>query len=168
LTAFILSKWIGLKMLSFKNVGIREFQTQNVLTTPQSITPIGIKTPAMFGDNGDGILAMYTTIQEVVQDNFRNLLLTNHGERLVHYNLGANLRPLVAEFASKTDFDGEAMIRINTAVAKWMPFISLVGFDSRPEFIDNQFTGKIVILVIYSVPQLGIIEKALELLLFVI
>lgn len=155
-------------LLSFKNVGIREFQPQNVLTTPQSATPIGIKTPAMLGDNGEGILAMYTNIQDVVHDNFRNLLLTNHGERLIQFDLGANLRPLVAEFSSKDDFDGEAMIRINTAVAKWMPFITLIGFDSRPEFIDTRFTGRIVILVVYSVPQLGITEKALELLLFVI
>lgn len=153
---------------SFKNVGIREFQPQNILATPQSITPIGIKTPATLGDNGEGLLGMHMNIQDVVHDNFRNLLLTNHGERLVHYDLGANLRPLVADFSSKEDFDGEAMIRINSAVAKWLPFMTLVGFDSRPEFIDNRFTGKIVILVVYSVPQLGINEKALELLLFVI
>lgn len=153
---------------SFKNVGIREFQTQNILATPQSVTPIGIKTPATLGDNGDGILAMHTNIQEVVHDNLRNLLLTNHGERLVHYDLGANLRPLVADFSSKEDFDGEAMIRINTTVAKWMPFITLIGFDSRPEFIDNRFTGKIVVLVVYSIPQLGVNERALEVLLFVI
>lgn len=111
---------------------------------------------------------MYTDIKDVVHDNLRNLILTNHGERLIHYDLGANLRPLVAEFSSKDDFDGEAMIRINTAVSKWAPYISLVGFDSRPEFIDNRFTGRIVILLVYSVPQLGIIEKALEVLLFVI
>lgn len=153
---------------SFKNVGIREFQTQNVLATPQSVTAIGIKTPATLGDNGDGILAMYTNIQDVVHDNLRNLLLTNHGERLVHYDLGANLRPLVADFSSKEDFDGEAMIRINTTVTKWMPFITLVGFDSRPEFIDNRFTGKIVVLLVYSIPQLGVNERALEVLLFVI
>lgn len=153
---------------SFKNVGIREFQTQNVLTTPASVLPIGIKTPVAFGDNGEGIFSMHTNIQDVVHDNLRNLLLTNHGERLVHYDLGANLRPLVAEFSSKENFDDEAKIRINTAVSKWLPFISLFGFDSRPEFIDNQYTGRIVILVVYNVPQLGITEKALELLLFVI
>jgi phage baseplate assembly protein W len=155
-------------ILSFKNVGIREFQTQNIQTTPRSIVPIGIKTPVALGDNGDGLFAMYTNIQDVVHDNFRNLLLTNHGERLVHYDFGGNLRPLVADFSSKENFDGEAMIRINTAVAKWMPFMTLIGFDSRPEFIDNRFTGRIVILVVYSVPQLAIAEKALELLLFVI
>ncbi|TXH11515.1 MAG: hypothetical protein E6R04_02710 [Spirochaetes bacterium] len=153
---------------SFKNVGIREFQTQNVKTTPQSVLPIGIKTPVQFGGNGEGLFAMHTNIQDVVHDNLRNLLLSNYGERLIHYDFGADLRPLVADFSSKENFDEEAKIRINTAVAKWMPFISLVGFDSRPEFIDNRYTGKIVLLVVYSVPQLGIVEKALEVLLYVI
>lgn len=153
---------------SFKNTGTREFQAQSLSTTPQSALPIGIKTPMTFGENGEGVFSMYTNIQDVVHDNLRNLLLTNHGERLVNFDLGANLHPLVADFSSKEDFDGEAMIRINTAVAKWMPFISLIGFDSRPEFIDNHFTGRIVIMVVYSVPQLGVVEKALELLLFVI
>lgn len=155
-------------VLSFKNVGIREFQTQNVLTTPQTQTPIGIKTPVMFGGDGEGIFSMNTSIQDVVHDNLRNLLLTNHGERLVQFDLGGNLRPLVAEFSAKEDFDGEAMIRINTAVSKWMPFITLGGFDSRPEFVDNRFIGRIVILVIYSIPQLGVVEKALELVLSII
>jgi phage baseplate assembly protein W len=153
---------------SFKNVGIREFQTQNVQTTRQSTLPIGIKTPAEFGGNGEGLFAMHVNIQDVVHDNLRNLILTNHGERLVHYDFGPNLRPLVAEFSSKENFDDEAKIRIKTAVSKWMPFVSLVGFDSRPEFIENRYTGKIVILVIYSVPQLGIVERALEVLLYVI
>lgn len=157
-----------MSLTSFKNVGIRQFQTQNVLTTPASISPIGIKTPIRLGANGEGILSMHTNIQDVVADNLRNLLLTNYGERLIHFDFGANLRPLVAEFSSKDNFDSEAMIRINTAVSKWMPFISLTAFDSRPEFIDTQYTGRIVITVIYSVAQLGIIEKALELLLFVI
>lgn len=157
-----------MSVLSFKNVGIREFQTQNVLTTPQSIVPIGIKTPVSFGENGEGLFSMYTNIQDVVHDNLKNLLLTNHGERLIHYSLGANLRPLVVEFSAKDDFDSEAMIRINTAVSRWMPFVSLVGFESRPEFVDNRYTGKIVILLIYSVPQLGIADKGLELLLYVI
>jgi phage baseplate assembly protein W len=153
---------------SFKNVGIREFQTQSVKTTTQSVLPIGIKTPVQFGGNGEGLFAMHTDVREAVADNLRNLLLSNYGDRLVHYDFGANLRPLVADFSSKDNFDQEAKIRINSAVAKWMPFISLVGFDSRPEFIDNRYTGKIVILVVYSVPQLGLIEKALEVLLYVI
>jgi phage baseplate assembly protein W len=153
---------------SFKNVGIRAFQTQNVQTTPQSILPIGIKTPMRFGENGEGLLSMHTNIGDVIHDNLRNLLLTNFGERLARYDYGGNLRPLVAEFTSKDNFDGEAMIRINTAVAKWMPFISLVGFDSKPNLENNQVVGIIEVLVVYSVPQLGIIEKALEIVLNVI
>lgn len=153
---------------SFKNVGIREFQTYNVNSTPQTALPIGIRTPMSFGTNGEGLVKMHTSLSDTVHDNLKNLLLTNHGERLVHYDLGANLRPLVADFTSKDNFDAEAMIRINTAVAKWMPFVSLIGFDSRPEFIDNRYVGRIVILVVYSVTQLGITERALEVLLSVI
>lgn len=153
---------------SFKNVGIREFQTQNVLTTPASTLPIGIKTPLKFGNNDEGLLSMHTNIQDVVHDNLKNLLLTNHGERLAQYFLGANLRPLVTEFTTKDNFDQEAMVRINTAVSRWMPFIQLIGFDSKPEFIDNRYAGKIVILVVYSVAQLNLIEKSLEVILSVI
>lgn len=157
-----------MSLISFKNVGIKEFQTQNVLTTPTSVMPIGIKTPVEFGANSEGLFAMHTDIRDVVHDNLRNLLLSNHGERVINYLFGADLQPLVAEFTSKEDFDPEAMLRINTAVAKYMPFITLVGFDSRPEFIDNQFTGRIALLVVYSVPALNVVEKGLELLLYVI
>lgn len=152
---------------SFKNVGIRQFQVQNVAITPQTATPISIKTPLKFGDNSEGLLSMYADIKDVVHDNLRNLVLTNHGERLVHYDFGANLRPLVAEFTSKEDFDSEAMIRINTAIARWMPFVSPIGFDSHPEFDGDQSTGNIVILIIYEVAQLGITQKALEVILYV-
>lgn len=153
---------------SFKNVGIKEFEKQNILNTQQSVIPIGIRTPLALGASGEDLFVMNTTLADSIHDNLRNLLLTNHGERLAQYFLGANLRPLAAEFSAKENFDDEAMVRIKSAVAKWMPFISLEGFDSRPEFIDNKFTGKIVILVIYSVPQLQILEKSLEVIIFVI
>lgn len=155
-------------LISFKNVGIKEFQVQNVLTTPGSILPIGIKTPVEFGNNSDGLFSMYTNIQDVVHDNLRNLLLTNHGGRLIKFDIGADLQPLVAEFSSKEDFDPEAMLRINTAVGKYMPFVTLVGFDSKPEFQNTTFTGRIVLFLVYSVPALNVIERGLELLLFVI
>jgi phage baseplate assembly protein W len=155
-------------IISFKNVGIKEFQVQNVLTTPTSVLPIGIKTPVDFGSNGEGLFAMYTNIQDVVNDNLRNLLTTNFGDRVIRYNFGANLKPLVAEFTSKEDFDPEAMLRIKTATANFMPFVNLVGFDSSPEYSNQNFTGKITVTVTYSVPALNMVEQGLQLLLSVI
>lgn len=159
-----------MSLISFKNVGVKQFATQNILTTPASISPIGIKTPVEFGQNSEGLFAMLTDIRDVVHDNLRNLLLTNHGGRVINFDLGADLQPLVAEFTSKEDFDAEAMIRINTAVSKFMPYVTLVGFDSKPEFIPGQniFTGRILLFLVYSVPSLNVVERGLELLLFVI
>lgn len=153
--------------ISFKNVGIREFQTNNVFSVPQSILPIGIKTPVNFGGNSEGLFQMHTDIKEVVHDNLRNLLLTNHGERLAIYDLGANLHPLCAEYTTKESFDSEAMIRINTAVSRYMPFVTLIGFESRAERTDIEHTAKIVIFILYSVPQINVIERGLELILAV-
>lgn len=153
---------------SFKNVGIKQFQVQNVLTTAASVLPIGIKTPVEYGQNSEGLFAMHTNIQDVVHDNLRNLLLTNHGDRVVNFSFGADLHPLVTEFSAKENFDSEAMVRINTAVSKYMPYVNLLGFESNPEFVENAYTGRIVIFVLYSVPSLNVIEKGLELLLFVI
>ena len=87
------------------------------------------------------------------------MILTNHGERLGLYDLGGNLQPLLSEFSNKDDFDSEAMVRINTATSKYMPFVSLIGFDSTPEYENNQFVGRMSIMIIYSVPDLNVFER---------
>jgi len=153
---------------SFKGVGvIAQQQRTNVLTRNRSTIPIGIKTPLQLV-GGKTLFEMNTELRDQIKDNLRNLLLTNWGERIALTQFGANLRPLLTEYSNKDDFDTEAMVRINTAITRWMPFVQPVAFDSRADFDDNQFTGKIRIFLIYSVTQLNIIEEALELELFII
>jgi len=153
---------------SFKDVGIRtDTARQDVLTKNKSQLPIGIKTPLELV-GGSTLFFTHTDIGDQIEDNLRNLLLTNWGERLALYNFGANLRPLLTEFSNKENFENEAMIRINTAISKWMPFVTPVGFDSKADFGDNKFTGKINLTISYSVPALKINEKIIELSLFII
>lgn len=154
--------------LSFKDVGVRaDVARRNLLQRTNSDIPIGIKTPLEL-TGGKTLFAVHTNIREQIRDNLRNLLLTNHGERLVFTNFGANLRPLLTEFSNKEDFDSEAMVRINTAITTFMPFITPLAFESFPAFDDNQFTGKIRIIVVYAVPALQIEEDVLEMELFII
>lgn len=153
---------------SFKDVGvIAQEQRNDVLRRNRSTIPIGIKTPLELV-GGKSLFKMHTEIADQVQDNLRNLLLTNWGERVAVTNFGANLRPLLTEYSNKDDFDSEAMLRINTAVTKWMPFVNPVAFESKPSYENNQFTGRIRIFFVYSVPQLQITEEVLEVELFVI
>jgi len=154
--------------ISFKDVGVRnEVARNNPLTTNRSVLPIGIKTPLELV-GGKTLFLTHDKIAEQVDDNLRNLLLTNWGERVAIYNFGANLRPMLTEFGNKDDFDTEAMVRINTAITKWMPFVTPLGFESFADLEDNVVTGKTRIYVSYAVPRLNIKERSLELSLFVI
>jgi len=156
---------------SFKDVGVRaDIARSTVLDRNRTSQPYGINTPLELNQSGDSrsIFRMHYVLADQIQDNLRNLLLTNHGERLSLYTFGANLRPLLTEYSNKDEFDSEAMIRINTAIAKWMPFVSPVGFDSIANYEESYFTGRLRIILSYGVPTLNIRESQLEVELFVI
>jgi len=154
--------------ISFKDVGVTGFKQQDVLNKNKTITPIGIKTPVEPDPSQNGLFLMNTDIKAQVADNLRNLILTNWGERLGNYFLGANLRPLLVDFSSKPDFDQEAMIRINTAISKWMPFVTPVAYESYVDQVENRYTGIVKLVLIYSVASLAINNAKLEVTLFVI
>lgn len=103
-----------------------------------------------------------------MHDNFRNLVLTNWGERLGLYDFGANLRPLTTELVSSDDFDAQAIERIAGAVQRWMPFITLETFESKIDRLNNRNTAVIKITIIYNIPSLSVFQKALEVTLYAI
>lgn len=149
--------------ISFKDVGIKQEEKVNdVLANNRSKIAIGIKTPLEIDPQGKEIFAMHYDLKTQVADNLRNLMLTNHGERLGQYRLGANLRPLLFEYTNKDDFDSEAMIRINTAISSHMPFVVPIEYDSRTERENNSLVGKIYITIAYSVPALNIQKDKIE------
>ena len=153
---------------SFKSSGKTQEQ-QLIETLIKTVTPIGIKTPLQLGEAGnDSIFVMHTVLADQVHDNLRNLLQTNFGEHLGIYDFGANLRPLVSEFATQDDFDAQAVERIKTAVGRWMPFVSLEDFLSEVDRAQNKNTGIFKITVTYTVPALKTGKRALQVTLYVI
>lgn len=154
--------------ISFKNVGVTGFRQEDVLARNKTALPIGIKTPVQLDGDGHGLLAMHTDIREQIADNLRNLVLTNWGERLGNYFFGANLRPLLADYSHKDNFDEEAMVRINTAISKYMPFITPVAYEASVSRPDNSPVARARLFLIYSITSLGITNAKLEVDLFVI
>ena len=147
---------------SFKSAG-KTTEQRLVEQIETSRVPIGIKTPLQINEGEDSeIFVTYDNLTSVVNDNLRNLLLTNWGERLGFYNFGANLRPLLTELTSQDDFDTAAIERINAAVTKWMPFVSLENYMSDSIKYDNRSLARIVIRITYNVPTLGVTNKMLE------
>jgi len=147
---------------SFKSVG-KTVEQRLVEQIESTRVPIGIKTPLEIRDgNGNDIFVTYDNLASVVNDNLRNLLLTNWGERLGFYNFGANLRPLLSDLVPQDDFDTTAIERINAAVTKWMPYVSLENYISDTVRVDNQSLARIVLRITYNVPTLGVTNKMLE------
>ena len=99
------------------------------------------------------------------RDNFKNLLLTNHGERLMISDFGANLKPLTFELQSEGGITA-ALGRVKTATEKFMPFINLLTFE--PIKLENQDSSiaKIGAKITYSVPTANIDNQSIEIVLY--
>lgn len=145
---------------SFKSVG-RTRDTIIEETTTTSDPPIGIKTPLRLGKNS--LYEMHTSLADQVVDNFRNLLLTNWGERLGKFDCGANLRPLMSDLASSEDFDAEAIKRISSAVQKWMPYIDLDDFESTIDKNETKGMCTTRLRITFGIPSLGVKKRVIEL-----
>jgi phage baseplate assembly protein W len=145
----------------FKSVGIKRSDGVQDRTTSAAAPPIGIVTPLSLDDTGSGLLSMHYSLADQIADNLRNLVMTNHGERVGIYDFGADLRPLTLELAQPI-WEEEAMIRIKTAVSKFMPYVELKTFEMKtidPEFVGM---GKIAIRMTYTVQNVQLTERALE------
>jgi phage baseplate assembly protein W len=151
-------------VLDFKSVGERASLQR--LQPIANTVPIGIATPLRLGTQSDGILAMHFSMADQIADNLRNLLLTNHGERLGLYDFGANLRELSMEHGHDA-FDAEAITRIKVAVDKYMSFISLQTFESKSTASLGGVTERVDIKIVYDVPRLNLRGQELVVTIFV-
>ena len=149
---------------NFKSSGIR--QTDRQFTPKSKIErSIGIKTPMTLGDD---IITMHTNPIRQIADNFRNLIMTNHGERLGLFDFGANLNALAFEYGNAPNFEkiaGEAIIE---AAGKYIPSITItdviiVDIDKGEKNRVNELgLAKITVRVEYVIPRLNSPKLAIE------
>ena len=149
------------KTYSFKSVGQLATTAASIEQLQNVVTPLSIQTPVRFGGAGGAIFKMHTELLSSVKDNLRNLIVTNHGERMVHYDFGANLLELATEMGTE-EADTLAMQRIAKAVGKYMPFVDLNSFESFTNHTENQSVAQVGIRLTYSVPVLGVSNLGIE------
>jgi phage baseplate assembly protein W len=116
---------------------------------------IGFTMPFARSSGSLGLFSTSSTVLEAAKHDLRSLLLTNWGERPMHFDLGCNLR----EFLFNQIVIGETEVlveeRIRSQVSKWLPFLAInqvsVTFPtdhtisvsmsfflvSRPDTVDN-------------------------------
>jgi len=155
-----------IKEYAFRSVGQT---TRDLLQTPGRRTkneiPVGFKTPLQYSETTDSPFEMHISIEDQIADNFKNLILTNEGERVVQTNFGANILPLAFELTN-SDVDNEIMQRIKANVATFMPYINLINF--RPFNVspdDPGHAAKLGFVVTFNIPNLSTKTRAVEIFL---
>jgi len=146
---------------SFSSVGVKKNQFDSVNAAAVVEPPIGIKTPLELGEGTDGIFKMHRSLADQIRDNLINLLMTNQYERLNFPDFGANLKSLTHELGS-SDGDEEAMARIQRAVSKYMPFVSLENFLTAPVETTDGSVARLKMVITYSVPRAQITEQSIS------
>lgn len=127
--------------------------------------PIGIKVPVAMGRDSDGLFQMHYDMPSQLSDNFRNMIMTNHGERLGLPDFGANLTELAFSIGNESA-DTEAIRRIRETTRKYMPFIELLTFEPLVERFDNEHVAKVGVRINYKVTALDDKERVLEAIIY--
>lgn len=153
-------------------------QTDDSAFVTYTNQPIGIATPISLNEvySSQGGIKMRFDPVDQIKDNFRNLILTNYGERVMHADLGANIRSIQFD-GNKDSFVSQARERILIAINKFMPFVVLdeisikfgqseyAGKFFSPNNKDIQNESRTVVIVTYSVPQLNLFKDKINIVL---
>ena len=89
---------------------------------------IGIDLPIHKSSGIEGYFASTKTTIEAVKNNIRNLLNTHKGERLMHPNMGLNLRNLLFE-PNMQELDMRIQSEITDLISYWLPFVTITEID---------------------------------------
>ena len=117
-------------------------------------TSINIKWP--LEKSSRGAFAVNEDTLEAVQDDLRILLITNHGERPIQIDFGANLRQLIFEFQGE-ELRQRMTDNIVAAIEKWMPFLRLIDIEIEDSTVNAGLRDNEVRLKVeFSVGNLNI------------
>lgn len=149
------------KVYDFASVGETEQDQDDRLTDLRLETPIGIVTPMRLSSTNASFFEMHVDLEKQIRDNFRNMVSTNHGERMLLNDFGANLSELAYEMGTES-IDGQAMKRITKTTEKYMPFVVLNSFETTKETSLDGNLARVGVIVVFSVPSLAIEEQSVK------
>ena len=121
---------------------------------------INIKFPMR--KSSKGAFDMNQSTIRAVADDLRILIISNYGERPIHYDFGANLRKIL--FEQSPNIKQQIIDSITSAVDKWMSFVTLQNI----EVDDNATNGtlrlnEIKVKITFLVGQLeGVLEQVVR------
>lgn len=88
---------------------------------------IGITLPIT--NSNTGMFAQSTTLLQQVKSNFKNLILTRKGERVMQPEFGCDLHTLLFENITDDTLEA-AKFAVSSATDQWMPFLEVLSIEA--------------------------------------
>lgn len=114
------------------------------------------KLPLMFDKGEDGVYGLNKSLNETIRQNFRMLLLTNPGERIMDSDFGVGIRRFLFE-QDTLGLREQLNSRIMQQVKKYISYIQIESIDLSPPGENEQNT--MFISIRYSVPSLNLKDE---------
>ena len=159
---------------TFKSVGssYNDRKYDNTAIKQTLVRNIGIKTPVQWTGKTE-IFDMHTDPREQLKDNLKNLVMTNHGERLCNHSFGANLKSILYDYTKEREYKEMATALIIRAVDEQMPMVAVTEVQSiilnnlEKNNVNAAGLAKLKLRVIFGVPKLRIENLAVEIEMFI-
>lgn len=102
---------------------------------------------------------MNKNIKDVIRQNFKMLILTSPGERIMLPDFGAGIRRFLFEPIIPTQFS-KIKNRVLSQVDKYMPFISIEDIQISNSDVDPTLgLNTLSISIKYAVPSINLIDE---------
>tara|TARA_Y100000034_G_C6895411_1_gene412693 strand:- start:574 stop:951 length:378 start_codon:yes stop_codon:yes gene_type:complete len=103
-------------------------------------------------DTLDGHYGLTKTIREAVKQNFKNLMMTAPGERIMDKDFGVGLRNYLFENYT-TEVADNIRYNIYAQTQRYMSFIEIqsIGINQAEDILNS-----LNIRIVYSIPKLGV------------
>lgn len=109
-------------------------------------------------DTDDGY-ALNKTLKDVAKQNFKSLILTSPGERIMDPEFGVGIRSYLFENNSPSTY-GQIEARIREQTLKYLPYIQIESIDFNTEgqspSISDNFVG---IRISYVIKKIAIVDS---------
>ena len=109
---------------------------------------VGVRLP-LVKDSADGF-GMIKSIQKMIKQNFKMLLLTIPGERVMEPNFGVGLREFLFSNYSE-GVEGVIREKIGNQVGMYLPIIKIESID----FASDRDSSVLHLRVVYKIPRIG-------------
>ena len=157
---------------NFKSVGERPSARRNDNTGVLRPTSIGFKTPLRSTGNAD-IFDMHQDPREQLRDNFKNLILTNKGERLGMPEYGVSLKSISYDFSNREDYMSIVQDQIIEQAKIYIPAILVkkveveVNDDNEALASQRQGLALLKVVVLFDIPKLRAENMALQIAMYI-